>query len=593
MLGFFFFPSQANQTSNEFHLNVDVQEFYPRVQLVSAEAETKVNYLEPSVDLEHKEPSHASPKSKVEAPKATKTSHPTKPTAGRASKKEIIEGIKSMEQQNIDLMASKHQTVTNANHDDEWNVIKKGKKVKVVKDIKLELSSSDVQEDRKDKIKEVKIEQPRVEITSLPEPTKKSPPAPSKPKKSKGKNKKKKQHMSVKQDGFEIIEPEFNHAPAMEADEATPEMSEDETAIESDEILPESAMGEPEVAENVVLNDVETKIEPAVAVEQGIVATKVEYVAQVPVAKDEKSPEVIDLPKAIGKFDEDDDVIDISDEDICCKVNIPLELASVQEVEHVIEALKELKVQVKTEVVDKKPEVQANKLEVEVKKFEVQVAISEVQAIKPEVQAIKPEVQAMKPEVQAIKPEVQLTVPVVQAVKSESQPVKLEVQAKKSENHVIKPEVPAKKEIDGPLDPFQDMDFFNDRTNIAALERDLMENLRLLDDDFDLKSPIINPLYDFPITSAVRKWLQAKESESFDSLFHVQNFKKLSELYDDDEDDETESEISEKEMKSETDSDYASDFQAKANGNSPTCSTHAKGSKCNKLIAKESFCALM
>lgn len=443
-----------------------------------------------------------------------------------------------MEQQNIDLMASKRQTMTNASQDDEWNVIKKGKKVKVVKDIKMELTSSDVPDAKKDKTEEIKIELPKAEVVPAPEPLKKSPPAPVKTKKSKNKSKKKKSHLAVKQDGFEIIEPEFNQAPAADADEeASPEMSEEEEEI-------------PEVVENVVLNAVEEKIETVVAVEQEIVA---ENVAQPEVA----APKAKDLVKV-----DDDDIIDISDEDICCKVNLALELASIQEVEHMVEEKKEVeakKLEIiveKPETVDKKSEIQEN---LDVQKVEAE---AEVKVNQEDLQVIQP---ARKT--------------------PEAEPL----------TQVEEPEVQAKKETKTTLlDPFHDKDYFNDRTNIAALERDLMENLRLLDDDIELKSPIINPLHDFPITSAVQKWLQAKQHESFDSLFHVQNFKKLSELYDDDEDAETESDISEKEVKSETDSDYASDFQAKANGGSPTCSTHAKASsKCNKLIAKESFCALM
>jgi hypothetical protein len=125
-----------------------------------------------------------------------------------------------------------------------------------------------------------------------------------------------------------------------------------------------------------------------------------------------------------------------------------------------------------------------------------------------------------------------------------------------------------------------------------------MENLKMLDDGIDIKSPIINPLYDFPITSAVQKWLQEKQCESFESLFRIENFKKLSELYDDCENDDDESDISDSPIKSEaTDSDYASDIQVKVNG-SPA-SSNAKidtkiTSRCNnKIIVKESFCALM
>ena len=425
-----------------------------------------------------------------------------------------------MEQQNIDLMATKHQaSKTNANRDDEWNVIKKGKKVKVVKDIKMELTASDVKDvvkevvkEEKEKPEEIKIVE-KTETISLPEVVKKSPPAQNKPKKTKNKGKKKKAHLMVKQDGFEIIEPEFNSTPTVEdeADEVSQDVSEEETIVESDISIKSSENG---TEHEIVLNGFEDVVEKTVATVA--VAVKEEDEAQV-----KKILEVNDLTKVIKVVEEDDDaVIDISDEDICCKVSsIPLALTPVQEV--------------------------VSKVEVAFETAKIPAKIQEI-----------------------TKPELKL-------------------------------EIPVKKEVEPKPELFQDTDFFNDRTNIAALERDLMENLRLLDDEIDLKSPIINPLYDFPITSAVQKWLQAKQNESFDNLFHVQNFQKLSDLYDEDDDeDETESDISEKELKSETDSDYASDFHSKANGGSPTCSTHAKGSsekssKCNKLIAKESFCALM
>lgn len=515
-------------------MNVDVQEFYPRVQSISNE-ETNVNCNQPAADLEQTRSSQLSkPKVELEAPKATKTSHPSKPSAGRVSKKEIIEGIKSMEQQNIDLMATKHQTIKNASQDDAWNVIKKGKKVKVVKDIKMDLSSSDVQDVKEDKIEENKNEEPKTEIASVPEVVKKSHPVLLKTKKAKSKNsKKKKSHLMAKQDGFEIIEPEFNNAASndVDVDEMTQELSEEETVAEAEA---PSAVSDPEVVENLVLDNFETRDEPAVIVELEIVAKQVEETSQTPETREEKTPEVNDLREIIKNVDnEDDAVIDISNEDIRRTVDdICLEMSPVPKVERVVEPKVEVKV-------GPKPEVQK-------KAFD--------------------------------KPEIIV-------------PVQTSTETKK--------EIQLKTEAKTMMDPFQDTDFFSDRVNIAALERDLMENLKLLDDDFDLKSPIINPLLDFPITGAVRKWLQAKQSESFDSLFHVQNLKKLSELYDDEDDDETESNISEKEVKSETDSDYASDSHAKANGVSPnSCSTHAKGSsekssKCNKLIAKESFCALM
>lgn len=504
MIKFLFFSFlKGNQAPREIHLNADVQEFYPRSQSTTPNINGEV------------EPAPTS-KPKVEAPKATKVGNFSKPSANRVSKKEIIEGIKSMEQQNIDLMATKPHTNVSTSQDDEWNVIKKGKKVKVVKD-KVDPPSPEGREVKvEEKFEEIKIEEPKQEVT----PVKKAPvpPAPAKPKKSKSKNKKKKSHMMVKQDGFEIIEPEFNTSSTAEAaqDEAS---DDDETVAESELSLENTGL-----MENVMLENLEeeiAEIKDLVEDEKCDVA----QVAQLPEIEDVK-PEMNDLAEPVTIAD-DDAVIDISDKDICGKESLPIELPIVREVKSAVES---------------------------------KVAVEPKMPIEPEMPA------------------------------QSKKPVELKSGAAK------KPDVPPKVEVD----PFEDP-FFNDRTNIAALERDLMENLKLLDDEIELKSPIINPLHDFPITSAVQKWLQTKQNESFDNLFHVQNFKKLSEHFDDDEGDdadETESDISEKELKSETDSDYASDFQAKANGGSPTCSTQAKASsekstKCNKLIAKESFCALM
>lgn len=550
------FFQQANQTPHEFPLNVDVQEFYPRVYSANSEPETKVNCDEPSADLACVQP-ETSIKPKAEAPKATKTSHSSKTSTGRVSKKEILEGIKSMEQQNIDLMASKPHTTKNASQNDEWNVIKKGKKVKVVKDVKTESPSSVVQEVKENEKEENKIEDATVDIALVPEAAKKSSAAPKVVKKVKGKGKKKKTHFLTKQDGFQIIEPDFNNvlskdllAADGEVTEVTEDISEEEEIAEQ-EGLSETASNGAETIEKVVLEIVERMIETDLSVRQ---VQEAESVAQATEIVEEKRLEEYEVQRVFKNVE--DATIDISDEDVCRHSNYaPQELSVHQEIEPDL-----LKQVVNSSVVDD------NKVEVEV----------------------APEVQAKaNPELKLeIEKKVQPNVEVLSKVEN-----KQEV--------LVKQEVSKKMGTKTKVDPFQDMDFFNDDINIAALERDLMENLRLLDDDIELKSPIINPLYDFPITSAVQKWLHEKQSESFDSLFHVQNFKKLNEIFEDDDDDETESDISEKEVKSESDSDYASDFQAKANGSSPTCSSQAKSlsdkpSKCNKLIAaKESFCALM
>lgn len=486
-------------------------------------------------------------KSKVnqENSKVVKTSQANVKNS-RVTKREIIQGIKSMEQQNIDLMATKHTQVTNANQDDEWNVIKKGKKVKVVRESEGEKKTIVVVQDVVNNNIETKSndESTTTKLSSVQQNhennnVKKSSlkvTATVVNKKTKNKGKKKKPNLMIKQDGFEIIEPEFTKPSSSTIDETTRNEGEDE----DDDEEPETSNDEcAEVIhnENQVLrindkSDECIKKEIAVEKSESVVAIAAAAVVDVVniISNDCVAIDVNDLTKA-QDIEVVDTVIDISDDDIRSSKAL------------ITEILKIPKEEDSHEIVDEKQE---------------------------ETIIYKTQKNLMSPEVQV-----------------EKAPKKI----------VADNSVTTSTTVDN--NNFQDSDFFNDRSNIADLERDLIENLRQYDEDIEFKSPIINPLYDFPITSAVQKWLHAKQNESFDSLFHVQNLQKLCEIYndvnDDDEDDETESEISEKEMKSETDSDYASDFHAKTNGNSPTCSNHAKSSRsCNKLIAsKESFCALM
>lgn len=136
----------------------------------------------------------------------------------------------------------------------------------------------------------------------------------------------------------------------------------------------------------------------------------------------------------------------------------------------------------------------------------------------------------------------------------------------------------------------------NDRYNIAELEREVVENLRLFDEDIDFKSPIINRLIDFPITLAVANWMQTVDSVE---LWDLERFSNLSHVfkYDDEDNTDDTSEISDFHPKSETDSDYLSDFQTK--NNSPTNHLQKQTIECNirndtsQKLKSESFCALM
>jgi hypothetical protein len=491
-------------------------------------------------------------KSKVnqENLKVVKTSQPNVKNS-RVTKREIIQGIKSMEQQNIDLMATKHTLMTNANQDDEWNVIKKGKKVKVVRenegekktivvqdvkcDVNIETKNNDESKTKSSTI--VSIQQNH---ESNIKKTSSSKVTATVVKKTKNKGKKKKTNLMVKQDGFEIIEPEFTK----------PSFSSSTDAIRNEE-------------------EVEDDEEPETSNDE---SAEVIHDENLVLRNNDKSDECIKKEIAVEKSES---VVAISAIDVTDIVNIDL-----------------------NDCVEKKDENQLQQKQLKMNVNDLTKAQDiEVDTV---IDISDDDIRSSKALITEI-----LKIPIEEEDSHDEEHIEIETIYKKN---IVSPQVQGEKpklvensitNTTSTIDSFQDNDFFNDRSNIADLERDLIENLRQYDEDIDFKSPIINPLYDFPITSAVQKWLQAKQNESFDSLFHVQNLKKLCEIYndvnDDDDDEETESEISEKEMKSETDSDYASDFHAKTNGNSPTCSNHAKSSRtCNKLIAsKESFCALM
>lgn len=445
--------------------------------------------------------------------KSNKTSQVSKTVNGRVSKKEIIEGVKLMEQQNINLIStSKSSQLSNIRADDEWNVIKNGKKMKISKDPEVvsEVNTVSTEEMPKKDMKGPDNQKQDAKVVPLEKSNskKKTPNQPqaqqksvttsnnnAKSKKSKGKNKKKRNHLVGKQDGFEIIEPEFgtNSDDSKKADELG---SEDETcAEESTENISDDYLNN-EFVKTTVKDDDKCEqlnvnvLEPLKEVQEEEIIFKVLNV------------QASKMQDKLG-----DAIIDISDEDICSKTSIDIDFETIEKQE-------------------------ASELQIECIKIEKLAGDKEEET--------------------------------------------------KSDKEVL-----------------DELSFFENHKNIAELERDLMENLKILDDGIDIKCPIINPLYDFPITSAVQKWLQDKQTESFESLFRLENFKRLGELYNDCEnEDDDMSDISDSQNKSETtDSDYASDIQVKING-SPA-SSNAKidtklTSKCNnKIIVKESFCALM
>lgn len=580
--------TDQEQPHNESNLNADVREFYPRVQSTTHVKESKCDVPAATTnDLQKQQPSAQQAKTaaiKTDAPPKIitnvnniKTSQAVK-SVGRVSKKDIISGIKSMEQQNINLVATskvqlKSTTLTANDADVEWNVIKKGKKVKVVKDSHINNNNNNIHHNKSESMEMIKKDLPANDESKAKEVAmtttvsqeivntnnnnnaKKTLPTANaatshnnvKSKKSKSKNKKKKSYSMIKQNGFEIIEPEFGNSSNNDKEEITnddDDYASDEEETVDEEILLEAINNYNEVIEEIT-HAITTKTDDVIIVESENKAElkeqheevfdrkqdeKEEIVVQAQTIIDEKIIEVqeqievlnvqnLSQNNSIKKIniishdvDDDDAIIDISDEEICRKTSIEIDLSIAQEIAKIQVEVKEPIIVVETKVVEK-------------------VAVA----------------------------------------------------------------VPAKQEEEQILG---ELNYFNDRKNIAALERDLMENLKVLDDGIDIKSPVINPLYDFPITSAVRKWLQEKQSESFDHLFRVENFKKLSELYDDCDDDESDISDSPLSKSETTDSDYASDIQVKLVNGSPA-SSNAKidtklTSKCNnKLIVKESFCALM
>lgn len=514
-----------------------------------------------AVDLEPAKSSKSNG-NKTSQPPQTQQSLPP-PLPVRATKKEIMEGTKSMEQQNINLAQYKSLQAPQT-QDIEWNVIKKGKKVKVVKN---EIEEHQTPIPKKDTSPEVVKEKVQDSINSevvVKKTTAILPVGTAKPsvKKPKGKNKKKKsQHLMTKQqDGFEIIEPQFGTS--SKSDENIAESGEEETFL--DDTLEEDTTEITIASENIVekmelliVNDDDDDNKPTENVE---IEAKTEVIL-----------------KKLNNLEDDGAVIDISDEEICRKTLIELDLAEIAQ--EIIENDKSVEAQeesVCSIAISQQLSEALKDLEVSVDDSELRLQMESNESLKA---ASFNSNQSMESEIFSEN----ISLPSIQA-----QELNLPIELENIDSCPSAPTTPT----------FDDINFFGDHKNIAELERDLIENLRNMDDGIDIKSPLINPLYDFPITAAVSKWLQEKKHESFDHLFHVQNFKKLSELYDECDD---ESDISESPNKSETtDSDYGSDCQVKANG-SPTSSKSAASIKkqavkgtSNKLkIVKESFCALM
>lgn len=580
---------QHLQKQHESILNVDVQEFFPRVQQQVSSGSEIANAKEVqqknefkcdvpatkttaslAVDLEQSKTAKSATIKASQQQQQQKSLPPPLPV--RATKKEIMEGTKSMEQQNINLIQKSAPVASNLSLDVEWNVIKKGKKVKIVKGedasepVKSEAAAVElpIKKNISSPIEAAAANKTQETIITTAKPLISSQQQTSKSKKAKNKSKKKKpQHLMTKQhDGFEIIEPQFGNSSSTKSAGS----GEEDSIIEEDDPTTELNIASENIVEKLELLIVSDETEEQQQQPEVVVANGEE--------EEMRDVEEVILQKLIANNDCDDAVIDISDEEICCKTSIEIDLVEIaQEIIRNDEpALLERLESSVTEKISPKKDSEKKK-----KNGKISGENSKENSPAKELKSVDEKVQKHSV--------IPLEIP--QAIIEEAVAVKSE---EEEENDLLTP-------------TFDDFSFFADHKNIAELERDLIENLRSIDDGIDIKSPLINPLYDFPITTAVSKWLHERQNESFENLFHVQNFKKLSELYDECNDDD-ESDISESPNNSgsqTTDSDYGSDCQAKLSNGSPLSSkSSAKFDKkqamkgASKLrIVKESFCALM
>lgn len=137
---------------------------------------------------------------------------------------------------------------------------------------------------------------------------------------------------------------------------------------------------------------------------------------------------------------------------------------------------------------------------------------------------------------------------------------------------------------------------------------DLLEDLRMFDEDILQKSLIINKIIDFPITNAITSWLKSKQESESSDLWNMEKVSKLGlgfQYYDvDDVDDDVDNNDGDL-----TDSDWISsdlsseiveisesfDFQTKIKSQTrlDSVSSYKNQEVIPKKLKSESFCALM
>ncbi|CAO1340929.1 unnamed protein product [Diamesa serratosioi] len=619
------------------NLNVDVQEFYPRNIIVDnvengnstngSSAKTVTNsYVSDKWEASRKMQDKSQIKDKEEKLKTKEgdnektmtgkdvgsktikhSSHNGGKSSSKVTKKENIESIKQMEQQNIDLLAiSKLQTKPVVELDVEWNVIKKGKRIKIAN------KNGIIDEAQKEMLKVEKIPIETTKDTPIPEQTQNTDEnskesivktketkvalVNQKAKKSKTKNKKNKKLIcGSKLDGFEIIEPDFGAK--LNGIQQKKDIYENGIDVSDDDIT---------ISEDI--NEIS---------EEDIAELLKENAASMHL-DDDKDAELIDILNDL-LADDDNEIIDIIQKKVEEHVN-----------KRQVPILKNEKSLAKVEapVVD----VEAHNKIVGASNFNIEATVPEIHAMKAKTAVVN--VSSAKNQENKIK-NIEKS---IKQVKDSVKPDELKIEPAVYQNgieeqkmvEVVEEVIEAKKvvpkqNITKERSPIFDYNYMV-KENVANLERDFKKNLKLFngDEDIELKSPIINPLTDFPITNAIQKWLQTKQNESFDSLFHVQNFKKLhltesdeadEDDYEADEDDEedTESETSDKPITD--DSDYASDIQVKTNtdgandqaGTSSITSSNSKlntvtngksknvvkVTKLNANMVKDKLCAIM
>lgn len=521
------------------------------------------------------------------------SSMPAVVKAAKTTKKEIIESLKSMEQQNIDLMANNkmqqqllNQQKQQQQQEIEWNVIRssKGKRIKFtnkhLNGNNEKIEQNEVAVETPVKSEETQIEKPKEESTqeegsSQP---KDSPIIVSKnlKKAKKPKNKKnssKKVLMTGKLEGFEIIEPEFG-------------VSTENKSADEPEIMQESDNEFEAENETEIVDQIEIETESVTLLTSDIAqednSEKVQNIEEINVTKPEIAEPIV-LPKTIPNeynaqvensiveelllktraSPHEDEIIDINDNDIRCSIIATEPPQIVEEIEKIVRihsAPKTVEENLSFIVADLS---ESNDKDVEIKEISEKFVESKVSIVPVEALETVIEEKLDVVEVTEEKIEKKMEMPLKAINKSASPPKETVIPRGSPKKDLTSTKSRQKSKEKDPKDtkapkeksvnqkekrnsvkdkkdlkektpeipenhPLLDKENFK-KENIAELEREVAENLKMLDTDIEIKSPIImkNLITDFPITNAIKQWLNEKQNESFDKLFYVPNDPKI------------------------------------------------------------------